>query len=268
MVNFSFIILTWNSCQFLEKCFHSIIRSCNEEGLSYEIIVVDNGSVDDSPEIFKEFLNNFPDNFFVEYLQFNRGTTVSRNIGLNKSRGQVICVIDSDTELRNGSLGEIFNYLIKHPNTGIIAPRLVMRDGSIQNSVKKFPTFFDKIIKIPRAVLGLNTPNNDFYDNFPFTSIREVDTAISACWFFRRGILESVGYLDENIFYSPEDLDFCLRVFKKGLTLLYWPGFVVFHDTQHISHKKPFSKVSRSHFIGLLYYFRKHGGWFSNRHLY
>ncbi len=268
MIKFSFIVLTWNSCQFLEKCFRSIINSCDEERLSYEIIVIDNGSVDGSVGIMNTFLNEFPDTFFVEFLQNNKGTTISRNIGLKKARGQVVCVIDSDTELRNGSLESIYNYLMNHSNTGLIAPKLVMRDGSIQNSVKKFPTFFDKLIKVPRAVLGLNTPNNDFYKNFPFTSIREVDSAISACWFFRREILESVGYLDENIFYSPEDLDFCLRLFKKGLVLLYWPEYIVFHDTQHISHKKPFSKVSRSHFLGLLYYFRKHGGWFSNRHLH
>jgi len=268
VVNVSFVILTWNSHRFLDKCFKSIIELCDEERLTYEIIVIDNGSTDHSEEVFSYYLKKYPDNFFVELLGRNTGTTFSRNIGLRKSKGEVICILDSDTELREGRLANIFDYLADHPDCGLIAPKLVMRDGCIQNSVKKFPTFLDKLIKIPRAVLGLKTPNKDFYKNFPFQQLTEVDSAISACWFFHRRVLDNVGYLDDKIFYSPEDLDYCVRVRKSNLKSIYWPDFIVFHDTQQISHRKPFSKVSRSHFWGLVYYFRKHGGWFSNSHLY
>jgi len=268
MVDLSFIILTWNSERFLTKCFESIIQKCQAEQLSFEIIVIDNGSTDNSNRIFTDFQNSYPQQFFVEYLGRNTGTTYSRNIGMKKAQGNCLCILDSDTELLEGELTPILNRLDQDATVGLIAPKLLLRDRSVQNSVKKFPTFWHKLLKIPQAVLGLKTPNQDFYPGFPFTNEQRIDTAISACWFLPKRILNTVGYLDENIFYSPEDLDYCVRVRKSNLKNLYWPDFVVFHDTQQISHRKPFSKVSRSHFWGLVYYFRKHGGWFSNSHLY
>lgn len=268
MVNLSFIILTWNSQRFLTKCFSSIINKCQSEDITFEIIVVDNGSTDKSSDIFSIFKTEYPKQFTVEFLGHNTGTTYPRNLGIRKSQGEFICILDSDTELREGTLKDILTELSEDPQLGIIVPRLILPDGSIQNSVKKFPTFIQKLGKIRQAVFKLKVSNPDFYPEFPFSKVKEVDTAISACWFFRKELTEEVGYLDEKIFYSPEDLDFCIRVRKQGLKILYCPAFTVFHDTQQISHKKPFSKVSRSHFWGLVYYFRKHGGWFSNSHLY
>lgn len=267
MVDISFIILTWNSRLFLKKCFNSIIKKCQHEDLSFEIIVIDNGSTDGSEILFSNFFNKYPHVFKIEYLGRNTGTTYSRNIGIKKSTGRYLCILDSDTEFREGSLREIFYQLSEDDSIGLIVPRLMLPDGSTQNSVKRFPTFGQKLLKIPQAVFGVQVTNKDFYPNFPFHEKTEVDTAISACWFMSREIVDQVGYLDEQIFYSPEDLDYCVRIRKAGCKVIYLPTFTVLHDTQQISHKRPFSKVSRSHFWGLVYYFRKHGGWFSNHHL-
>lgn len=264
----SFVVLTWNSQRFLVKCFNSIVDCCTAQQVSFEILVSDNGSTDQSGEIFDRFSSKYPEQFKVESLGKNTGTTYPRNLGIRKARGEFLCILDSDTELREGSLGDILTALKENHRLGIVVPKLLLPDGTIQNSVKKFPTFIQKLGKIRQAVLKMEAANPDFYPNFPFTEVTEVDTAISACWFFRCELIDQVGYLDENIFYSPEDLDFCVRVRKQGLKILYWPDFTVFHDTQQISHRKPFSKVSRSHFSGLVYYFKKHGGWLSNRHLY
>jgi GT2 family glycosyltransferase len=73
--------------------------------------------------------------------------------------------------------------------------------------------------------------------------------------------MEKVGYLDEKIFYSPEDIDYALRVWLAGYCVLYYPALTVLHHTQQITHKKPLSKTSISHFFGLVYYYRQHGGW-------
>lgn len=264
----SFIILTWNSQRFLNKCFDSIIETCQTQRVRFEILVSDNGSTDQSKEIFEDYSSRYPDTFQVDFLGENTGTTYPRNLGMKKATGEFLCILDSDTELRDGSLRAMLELLRSDSQLGMVVPRLLLPDGSIQNSVKKFPTFIQKLGKIRQAVFKIKAANPDFYPGFPFTEVTEVDTAISACWLMRKELVEQVGYLDENIFYSPEDLDFCVRVRKQGLKILYWPDFTVFHDTQQISHKKPFSKVSRSHFSGLIYYFKKHGGWLSNRHLY
>lgn len=268
MRDLSFIILTWNSRKFLASCFDSISAKCFEESIDYEIIVVDNGSTDGSAVVFEQFQSKLSDRFRVFSLGENTGTTYSRNIGLKASIGRCICILDSDTELGAGSLKGGLERLVLDESVGLLAPRLLLPDATVQHSVKRFPTFWHKLRKIPKVVLGVRMANLDFYEDFPFAAEKEVDTAISACWFFGRALIDQIGYLDEKIFYSPEDLDYSVRVRKAGKRILYYPFVTVLHHTQQISHRKPFSKVSLSHFGGLLYFYRKHGGWFSAKGFY
>lgn len=263
----SFLILTWNSEKNINACLKSIFSKCEEENLIYEIIIVDNGSTDSTKNIIEIYRSARPENICIIYLDRNRGTTYPRNLGLQRARGRVICILDSDTEIREGAICMILKHLKANPAIGLISPKLMLTDGSIQNSVKKFPTFWGKLLKIPKAVFKIPMPDFDFYSNFPFTERKEVDTSISACWFFKRELLDVVGFLDEKIFYSPEDLDYCARIRKAGLKIIYWPDLIIIHHTQQLSHRNPFSNLSLSHFGGLLYYYRKHGGWISNRHL-
>lgn len=260
----SFIILSWNSGKYLNRCLGSLSERCEAESLDYEIIVVDNGSHDNSDLIFERYRSDGSYNIDVIRLDSNRGTTYPRNLGLKKARGRHICILDSDAEILEGSLKAIVDALERQDDLGMIAPKLIKEDGSIQNSVKKFPTFWQKLMKLPGILLSIPLPDGDFYDEFPFAGEQEVDAAISACWFFRSDLVEAIGYLDENIFYSPEDLDFCLRVRKAHKKVVYSPTLTVLHHTQQISHKKPFSALSINHFFGLLYYFKKHGGWFTS----
>ena len=268
MCDLSFVILTWNSESYLQRCFDSLIAKCQSERLAFEIIVVDNGSSDDSLTIFNRYKRDYPDTFELILLSENTGTTYSRNLGLKQARGNCICILDSDTQFADGNLAEVLQRLAEERQVGLIAPRLQYPDGTVQNSVKRFPTFWHKLSKLPKALLKIPVPNRDFYSDFPFVAERSVDSAISACWFFRKELVEEVGLLDEKIFYSPEDLDYCLRVRKAGRQIIYCPDLTVIHHTQQISHKKPLSKVSLSHFGGLLYYFRKHGGWLSCKGIY
>lgn len=264
----SFIVLSFNSVKYLGNCFYSIIRKCREEKISYEIIVIDNGSTDGSVSVINEYRNNYSEHFKPILLSKNSGTTYSRNLGLKKSAGEYICILDSDTEILEGSMRSILETLESSPDIGILAPQLVLDNGSIQNSVKKFPTLLHKIIKIPKAVFKINTPDIDFYTDFPFETLTHVDSAISACWIFRKEMLAEVGYLDEKLFYSPEDLEYCMRMHKSGKSIIYYPFLKILHHTQQISHSSPFSRIAVSHFMGLLYYYRKHGGWISTRKIY
>jgi GT2 family glycosyltransferase len=263
-LDLSFIILSWNSQRYLQRCFDSLIEKCRAEQILFEIIVIDNGSSDDSVTLLKQYQNRLPGQFTLISLDSNRGTTGPRNIGLRQAKGRNICILDSDTECGEGSISAVLGLLHEREDVGIIAPRLLLEDGSVQHSVKKFPAFTAKLLKLPKVLFHIQVADADFYEDFPFAAERSVDSAISACWFFRRELLAEVGMLDENIFYAPEDLDFCLRVRQAGKTIRYFPELTLLHHTQQLSHRQPFSKLSWSHFCGLLYYFRKHGGWFSS----
>jgi GT2 family glycosyltransferase len=261
-LNISFVVISWNSNNFLLNCFLSIINKCREEGICFEVIIIDNGSQDGSRQFIEEFIQSYPSEFILIPLESNRGTTYTRNLGLKRARGEFVCILDSDTELGEGCLIDMLQRLTTDNRLGLIAPRLLLPDGTVQNSVKRFPTMLNKLIKIPRILFGIKTKNSDFYDDFPFQEEREADSAISACWFFSRKLLDTVGYLDEKIFYAPEDIDFSLRVWQAGKSILFYPAFTVLHHTQQITHKMPLSMNSLSHFLGLLYFYRKHGGWF------
>ena len=261
----SFVILSWNSGKYLRNCLNSASSFCSNENIPCEFIVIDNGSQDNSISILKNYSEKYPQLFKVLYLGVNKGTTYSRNLAIRKANGQYICILDSDTEFIRGSLEPIIALLHQHPEVGIIAPKLILENDKIQISVKKFPTFWIKMLNLSKIIFQIHIKNLESYEDFPFKTIWAVDSAISACWFFRKDLIGQVGFFDEKIYYSPEDLDFCMRVRKAGKQILYYPYLEVRHYTQQVTHKKPLSSLSFSHFFGLLYYFHKHGCWISNK---
>lgn len=256
MQTISFVILTWNSEKTITDTLEGIRATCAEETIPYEVIVVDNGSNDATIRIIEEVSQEMP--LEIVRLDRNFGTTITRNTGIRKSKGDIICVIDSDAVLVSGSLAKLCRTLTDDRSIGILAPKLVFPDGAIQVSVKHFPSLIGKLSKIPGIILKIPFRDIDGYDSFPFEGPRDVDSAISACWFFRRDLIDVIGYLDERIFYAPEDVDFCLRVWKHGLRTVYYTDFTVIHHVQRITHKKFFGRIAASHLLGLMYYFLKH----------
>ena len=263
----SFIILTYNSEKYIHQCLQSVITKLNDEKLPYEIFVVDNGSEDSTKIILKSYQHSHPKTFNSIFLDKNTGTTYSRNLALKKAKGQYLCILDSDTRILSGDFCEALQYLGRNRDIGILAPLLVLPNGEFQHSVKRFPTFFQKLQKFRRIFENKSFNDKDFYEDFPFSQETIVDSAISACWLIHKSILSEVGYFDERIFYSPEDLDYCVRVWKSGKKVVFYPKMKILHNTQQITYKNPFSYIALSHFLGLLYYFRKHGGWFKTHHI-
>lgn len=266
LCDISFVIITWNSEKYIYQCIRSYIESVHREHLNAEFLIVDNGSKDRTTDIVEnDILSKLPADITGRLfrLRKNLGTTISRNIALKAVSGNHIVVCDSDTEFMEGEWKEVFKYL-NNSGVGIIAPQLIYPDGKIQNSVKYFPTLTDKVLKLKKIFFNLKAGScNDFYEDFPWNSPRSVDTAISACWILKKSLLNQVGLLDEKIYYSPEDIDYCLRVWKTKSSVIYYPSLKLIHHTQQISHRKPFSKQSISHLFGLIYYFKKHHYFFS-----
>jgi len=261
----SFVSLTWNSEAYVRRCMDSVIAQCAAEDLRCEFTVVDNGSRDRSAEIVREYGSTHGDAVRLIALDRNRGTTYPRNLALRAVKGPVVCILDSDTEYLSGSFRRVIDLLGAHACLGIVAPRLLLPDGSVQHSVKRVPTLLDKLRKVPRILTGRTATRDDFYTTFPFDRCTLVETAISACWFLRASLIAEIGLLDEGIFYSPEDLDYSARVRAAGKQILYNPELTLLHHTQQISHRRPLSVTSLSHLKGLLRFHRRHGGWFVRR---
>ena len=254
-------MLTWNSEKYIRNCINSINKLYSQ--LSLELIIVDNGSEDSTLQELQDSKRsvNFP--FKIISLPKNEGTTVSRNLAIKQAKGDILIIMDSDVEFNSHGFKDMINYLRLHPKIGILAPKILYPNGEIQHSCKKFPTFILKILRLVCILTRFFSFQHDFYPNFPFNNTTDVDTAISAFWVMKRDIFELVGYLDENIFYSPEDIDYCVRIWLAGRKVVFYPHFEVMHYTQQISHRSPFNRISRSHLKGLIYYFNKYNYWLS-----
>lgn len=266
----SFIVLTWNSEKYVETCIRSVFKDAENCNLKVEVYAVDNGSKDKTLEIIEGLRSSYG---WANIMKLGRncGTTVSRNIVIQKCKANYIFILDSDTEVKEGALKELIRVLNSDTKIGIVAPRLLYWDGTVQPSCKKFPTVFVKLFKgLPIGFLNKVGEKLELYDkevySKEFKNSIEVDYCISAAWMIRREAIEDVGLLDENIFYSPEDVDYCLRMWLKGWKVVYAPKAEIVHHTQRISHTS--FKMALLHAEGLIYYFLKHRYLFSRKKIY
>lgn len=248
----SFVVLSYNSAPYLETCVRSLVEQAS--GALDEIWIVDNGSTDGSPRIIEQLRARWPDAVKPILLEQNTGTTVSRNMALERARGRYIGIIDSDVEVPPGTVDALIARLDADPRCGIVAPRLVYPDGRPQLSTDVFPTVARKI----QRFVGLRRLEFQESRKGMPSSPRTADYAISAFWLMRRDVLEKTGFLDSRIFYSPEDVDFCLRIWQAGYMVVYDPGPYAIHRAQEISRKSVRHWATWSHIAGLLYLFRKH----------
>ena len=263
-MNFSVVILSFNSNRTLGRCLEQTLNALLEFGSENEVFVVDNGSTDGSVEVI-ELLAKKHDKVLKPILfDENTGTTFSRNAALKRATGDYIIVLDSDAYLSNDSLKVLVNYLKENPSAGLVTPRLVFEDGRFQLSFDEFPTLVRKF----QRFLFLRKIEARLHKMEKLVKPIDVDYAISACWMIRRDAFERVGLFDEGIFYSPEDVDYCIRMWSAGYKITYVPSAEIIHDAQELSRGFRLSIFHFSHLKGLFYLFKKHKYFFRLSGLY
>jgi GT2 family glycosyltransferase len=250
----SLIVLTWNSEAYIKRCLDSIVSALSDSLISYEVLIVDNGSTDITQYILREFEKQFPDRVSLYFLTHNSGTTVSRNLAIRKAKGEFVCILDSDVEVIQGTINHLMTSLKKNPLIALTVPKLVYPNGRHQKTTDAFPTIFRKIFRyfFLRVIEAKEEKSGVLDTSF------EVDYAISAFWVLKRDIFTKIGLFDENIFYSPEDVDFCLRIWQAGYRVVYIPSVTSIHHTQEISRGFRINRAFLYHLEGLAYYFKKH----------
>lgn len=261
MIKASIVILTWNSLDVIRACLSSLPRGLSR--FAGEVIVVDNGSRDLTPAVFRR---EFP---WMRLLinRKNQGVAHARNQGIVVSQGEYIILLDDDTIVQPGALDTLIQYLETHPQVGLCGPKLVDHQGRLHFSCRLFPTLADKLARrLPFDCARALTRAAEMTD-WDHQTPRAVDYVIGACQAIRRTALADVGLLDERIFYGPEDVDLCLRLQQAGWLVVYLPESVVIHAERRVT-RSLFSRLSWKHGWGVVYYFWKHGYLFSRRRLY
>jgi len=254
-MDISYIILTWNSQKYINICVNSIIDDIKGSNFKIEIFIIDNGSQDKTFEQIQNLTENYPDIVKPILLSRNYGTTYSRNLALKRASGRYLCILDSDIEIINPGLSDaLIKTLDLNPKFGLVAPRLLYPNGNLQKSTDQFPTIIRKFYRyfFLKKIEKYERENSQNLQKQP------VDYAISALWMFNRATFQKVGLLDEKIFYAPEDVDYCLRIWKSNLMVIYEPSVSAVHHTQELSRNFRLNKATINHLLGLLYFFYNH----------
>lgn len=262
----AFIILTWNSATCIERCLASI----HEVAKSLDVVtcVIDNGSTDETPAMLQRAAKCFPEIALdIVQLSENRGTTISRNIGIRRmaNRARYLCILDSDAFITAEALREMMRVLEEMPHAGIVGPVLRSEDGTVQNSGRAVPTLTLKLLKVlPLAALRRRGEQMEVIEK-PAGAVVPVGYLMSACWLMKSSLVQEIGLLDEHIFYAPEDVEYCLRAWTKGYRVLYDGRAAITHVWQRLSRKKLLSRHNWEHLKGLAYLFWKYRYCFRSR---
>lgn len=253
----AFIILSWNSQHYISNCLDAVL-CCNS--ITPLVLVVDNGSTDKTSAILQQYEVDHSE-IICTFLPENFGTTVSRNLALKNlpSDASYVCILDSDTVINDQALATMIQVLEQNPDIGIVGPTMMNSAGATQLSGRNLPSLGIKLRKAA-PLKGLQDEGAQMeVPNTPVVQdMQDVPYLLSACWLMPVSTINTVGFLDENIFYAPEDVDYCLRVWQAGLRVVRCWNAQIIHEYQRLSHKKLFSKTNKEHLKGLVYYFKKH----------
>lgn len=266
MKRIGFVILTWNSQKVIARCIDSISALDSEQILS-QVVIVDNGSSDDTKKIIKEKQIQYTQKLDLSLIELeqNYGTTISRNKGIVELKNRnvkpdYLCVLDSDTQVNTKSLIRLIDELENNPRCGIIGPRMHDSNGVYQRSGRQIPTLTEKFLKVlPVKVLQEKGKTKEASIQDSGFGCVKVGYLMSACWMMRMCLTDEIGLLDERIFYAPEDVDYCIATQKAGYDIEYCYDADILHEWQRLSRKKLISKHNWEHIKGLIYMFMKYG---------
>jgi N-acetylglucosaminyl-diphospho-decaprenol L-rhamnosyltransferase len=243
------VVVTYNALPHLERCLESLER--------YDTIVVDHGSTDGTLELVRE---RFPRMRLVE--QENRGLGAGWNRGLQETSAPFALVLNSDAWLVDQAGERLLAFAEDHARAGFVAPRLLNTDGTLQPSVRAFPTpwrlateylFLRKLAPRSKAL-------NAFYGaGFAHDEAREIDFAKAAAFLLRRAAFDEVGGFDEEFFLFSEETDWCYRARLKGWDSFFYPGAEVVH-VGGASWRRESATLYREQVRGHLRFLAKHEG--------
>lgn len=268
-MDLSVVIVNYKDKDKLTNCLASFAVSgpvLSAAGLSYEILVVENNSGDDLSALEKS-----QPHVKLIVSRKNLGMGGGNNLGIGQAQGEYILILNPDTVVNASAILILWNYLKANPAVGLIGPKLLYPDASLQYSCSRFPVFFMPILR--RTFLGdyFKEIRDSFtMNNFDHNSIRTVGWLMGSCFMFKRQLQLPEGGVfeprfDERYFMYFEDTDLCREIWTKGLSVVYNPEAIIIHDHARESAKYPWylaifkDGLAWIHIISWLKYFYKWG---------
>lgn len=224
----SIIVLSFNTKDLLRNCLLSLEKV--KEELSFEVIVVDNASLDNSAKMVKK---EFP-RFKVVENKKNLGFAAGNNSAREYCQGEYILFLNSDTIVNKNVLKKTVRYMDKHKKVGALSCKLVLANGQMDKDARRsFPTPW---VSLTHLVLRLDKlfPTSPLFARYWYgyiseNRIHEVDVIQGAYFLSRKKILDKLNWFDEDYFLDGEDVDLCWRIWQLGFKILYYPKVYILH---------------------------------------
>lgn len=249
----SVVVLSYNTKATTLRCLSSLYEH-SPTTVEMEVIVIDNASVDGSPDAIEKA---FPEIKLIRNDK-NRGFSAACNQGIRSSTGEVVLLLNSDTELIDQSLDVMLDFIAKNPDVGVTGGMMVAPNGEPQNSCQHFPSYSNILFTKQSLLTSIKSFRKGYnkYRSVP-KAVTDVDAIAGGFMFLRREALNKVGLLDERFFFYVEDIDISKRMIQNGWRVVFVPHARV----KHLGGKSTALKPAKSywwHHKSLYRYFAKH----------
>ena len=246
MVDVSAVVVTYNALPWIDRCLESVAP--------YETVVVDHGSSDGTPEWVRA---HFPAVTLVE--QENRGLAAGWNTGMRHASGRYFLILNADAWMLDDAVERLVAFADAHAEAAYVGPRLRNLDGSLQRSVRGFPTLWrlaTEYFFLRKLAPGTRLLNAFYAGGFRHDRVYEAEFLMGSCMLVRRAAAEQVGPLDERFFLFSEETDWCYRFRLAGWKVLFYPGA----EAVHVGGASHAGRLFREQVRGHLRFLAKHRG--------
>lgn len=223
----SIVIVSFNAREHLRRCLQTLYARQTGE---FEVIVVDNDSADASADMVAAA---FPAARLIRSA-LNNGFSVAANSGAREARGDVTVFLNPDCIVAEDAFSKPAEYLRAHKDTGALGVRILDPSGSLQLSVRRFPgltvALFNRYSLLTKLFPTNPLSRRYLMSDWDHDAITDVDWVSGACLLTTRATLDRIGAFDEGYFWGFEDVDFCQRVHRAAMRVVYYPETSVMHE--------------------------------------
>jgi N-acetylglucosaminyl-diphospho-decaprenol L-rhamnosyltransferase len=256
-VDLSCIIVNYKNSESLKDCLVSLYQTVQE--IDFETIIVDNSENDLGIKPLKEL---YPKAQFVSNSS-NVGFAKANNQAAKIAQGKVLIFLNPDTILSDQAIDSMYRYYCSHTETGVLGPKVVDPEGSLQYSCRRYPTLWTGLFN-RYSILSRLFPENRFTSqylmlDFDHNEIRQVDWLSGCCLMVSKSTFENSHGFDENYFLFNEDIDLCRTIKQAGKKVIYFPEATIIHHVS-TSNSKTTARVIIQRHLGMMHYFKKHHG--------
>ena len=259
MVDVSIIIVSWNTRDILCNCLESVYKQTRK--VDFEVIVIDNASVDGSVEMVK---NKFHSVNLIANSR-NRGFAAANNQGIAIAKGRFVLLLNSDTITLDDAISKTVSFADDNPDAAVVACKVLNPDKTLQPTCFMFPSILNMVLS--SSYIYKLFPRSKFFGRQHMTwwnrdDVREVDAATGCYMLVRREAIEQVGVMDERFFVYGEETDWCYRFHKAGWTVLFTPAAEIIH-LHGASTEQRKSEMTLQRRGSVLLFWKKHRGCFA-----